>query len=496
MSHRTKEDRARVEAEAQALKNINVSDIDAMIDFAKNIVEKFPFTYFSILKGMKFKKIWDIILENTSFLNDIEEYTPNAATRIYYFINGLKEIHCCSSCGNEIKRNIKATEDSTQNFHCCNQCAQKDPTIIAKGKATKLERHGDPNYNNMEKNKKTCIERYGVEYSWQSEKTKESIKNTMLERHGVDHPMHSDEIKIAMQDRYEEKHGVRFSFQDPNVKQKIVETNRKNLNADYPMQNKDLKKIMISNSAIGHKRKYYENGILNFESVIPLFTVNEYIDAPRYEEFKWKCKKCGNMFYQRLWKYGNEPRCLKCDPLLYSNAYSQEELDLFNYMSSIEESHYECIRESYWNWNLLNNGKQLDIVCLDKTSKEPKLAVEFNGAYWHSIKNTLLGYHLMKTTICESYGVKLIHVFEDEWVNKKDETKLFLKKMLCDEEVLDLSKDIIELDRAKTNKVCIPEGYELVEEIVPSIDKHMFDNETAYMIENCGKLICKKAIRQ
>ena len=40
----------------------------------------------------------------------------------------------------------------------------QDENIKNKSKETKRNKYGDENYNNPEKNKKTCVERYGVEY--------------------------------------------------------------------------------------------------------------------------------------------------------------------------------------------------------------------------------------------------------------------------------------------------------------------------------------------
>ncbi|ULA51725.1 hypothetical protein RPN226_gp158 [Escherichia phage vB_EcoM-RPN226] len=61
---------------------------------------------------------------------------------------------------------------------------------------------------------------------------------------------------------------------------------------------------------------------------------------------------------------------------------------------------------------------------LDIYVPEKKLAIEFNGLYWHSsgskeqdiIKNN----HLKKTEMCEAQGIHLLHIFENEWV---DDTK-------------------------------------------------------------------------
>ena len=50
-----------------------------------------------------------------------------------------------------------------------------------------------------------------------------------------------------------------------------------------------------------------------------------------------------------------------------------------------------------------------------------KLAIEFNGLYWHSeAQGKDKNYHLHKTELAESKGYHLIHIFEDEWMEHKD----------------------------------------------------------------------------
>lgn len=60
-------------------------------------------------------------------------------------------------------------------------------------------------------------------------------------------------------------------------------------------------------------------------------------------------------------------------------------------------------------------GKEIDIYIPDK-----KIAIEYNGLYWHSETFKDKNYHLRKTMDCENQNIKLIHIFEDEWQNKQD----------------------------------------------------------------------------
>jgi hypothetical protein len=58
-----------------------------------------------------------------------------------------------------------------------------------------------------------------------------------------------------------------------------------------------------------------------------------------------------------------------------------------------------------------------------------KIAFEFDGLYWHSELYKPSNYHLNKTELCEEKGIKLIHVFEDEWMFKKDIVKSRIKNL-------------------------------------------------------------------
>lgn len=62
---------------------------------------------------------------------------------------------------------------------------------------------------------------------------------------------------------------------------------------------------------------------------------------------------------------------------------------------------------------------------------EKKLAIEFDGLYWHC--DEVLSrrhYHLMKTESCEKQGIQLVHIFENEWMHSREIVKSCLKDLL------------------------------------------------------------------
>lgn len=73
---------------------------------------------------------------------------------------------------------------------------------------------------------------------------------------------------------------------------------------------------------------------------------------------------------------------------------------------------------------------------LDIYIPDLNIAIEYNGLYWHSESSgkKMKDYHLTKTTRCEEKGIRLIHIFEDEWVNKQDIVKSKLRSLLKKQE--------------------------------------------------------------
>lgn len=62
------------------------------------------------------------------------------------------------------------------------------------------------------------------------------------------------------------------------------------------------------------------------------------------------------------------------------------------------------------------NGREIDIFLPDY-----KLGIEFDGLKWHTEEfGKGKEYHLSKTEECRKQGIRLIHIFEDDWNNRKE----------------------------------------------------------------------------
>lgn len=83
-------------------------------------------------------------------------------------------------------------------------------------------------------------------------------------------------------------------------------------------------------------------------------------------------------------------------------------------------------------FNVIRNNKEiLDGKEIDIYIPERKAAIEYDGLIWHSGKfGKSKDYHLMKTQLCEEKGIRLIHIFEDEWLNRRKAVEFRLKRIL------------------------------------------------------------------
>lgn len=99
---------------------------------------------------------------------------------------------------------------------------------------------------------------------------------------------------------------------------------------------------------------------------------------------------------------------------------SQPEKDL---LATIQEFYSGEILTSQ---RVLPNNREIDIYLPSEN-----LGIEFNGLYWHSeASGKHKNYHLQKTQEAAKLGIRLIHIFENEWEYKKDIVISRLKNLL------------------------------------------------------------------
>lgn len=133
--------------------------------------------------------------------------------------------------------------------------------------------------------------------------------------------------------------------------------------------------------------------------------------------------------------------------------------------SLAEKEVLNFVRENTALEVLSNTRSVISPYELDIYIPDLNLAIEFNGLYWHSEKHKSSDYHIKKFNMCASKGVRLVQIWEDEWINKSDLCRSFLKSLI--------SQPI----RAYARKLIIKEVP--LEEQRTFLNKHHFQGYTA-----------------
>lgn len=161
------------------------------------------------------------------------------------------------------------------------------------------------------------------------------------------------------------------------------------------------KEIFINNALQIHGDKY------DYSKV-------EYINSLKDVEII--CPKHGSFWQTPSVHINDKCGCPECAKEL---TVSKDEKELQDFIKDM------CNEVECNTRNILNENKELDIYVPDK-----KIAIEFDGLYWHNEKNKPDDYHLNKTKQCNEKGIQLIHIFEDEWINKQNIVKSRIKNIL------------------------------------------------------------------
>ena len=306
--------------------------------------------------------------------------------------------------------------------------------------------------SSKETSKKTCMEIYNVLYPGQAEITKQHIAETNMRDRGckssLSDPITQEKIRITCNI----EHGGNSSMSNPNVRAKAKKTIKDTYNVDNPGQYEPFKKKGIQTSLKEYgtrspnqnedvknrkketsrknngcdwalsspkvRQKINETKLKNFietkfHALLEYISL-ELLDGPYQHSkhyHKWKCDKC-NCEFTKMWNSIQQGDiCPNCNQREVGSSLAETEIREFI-------SKYETIDVK--NRSLIH-PYELDIVIHSK-----KIAIEYCGIYWHSDSFQDDNYHNKKYQMCRDIGYRLITIFEDEWVLKKDLVQLKL----------------------------------------------------------------------
>jgi len=374
----------------------------------KILIKEHPYHFSRILKtndiGL-YKKI-----------DDMFDY-PTFSQKLYDFI--FTQSKSCIICGSKAKY-------IGINKGYSNSCSYKCSGIHRHNKSTESRNCiiCNSEFEIYKKRKKTtcsdiCLKKLNAS-DLVNNKRIESLKRTINEKYGVPHYSKTEKFKETMVSHHQ--NGI-FKYVD--IDKKIKKTKlEKYGDVNYNNQTQS-KKTMLKNYGVDNYSKTKKFKQSHYKKVIDRLPKNiEFIgnfdnyDGVTQYKYEFICLECNNKFMSSL-DNGIIPVCKKCNPPTWNS--SKFEVDILEFLNSfyvgiIITSDRTTIRP-----------KELDIYIPEKN-----LAIECNGNYWHSevTGNKDKKYHLDKTNQCNDKGIRLIHIFEDEWKYKRDIVKSRLHHIL------------------------------------------------------------------
>lgn len=382
-------------------------------------------------------------------LQSTTDYLDKAASiseRAYSILNSMIAKPTCKMCSNKTKF-IRFIEG--YRIYCSTKCAMNDPDNITKINIAFLNKYGTnwglASTEVKEKRKATLFKNYGVTVPAKSKIIIDKHRITVMERYGVDNISKNSVIKQKKEETSFRKYGVSSPSKSIIVQDKIIETSLTKYGTSRPSESTIIREKIQKT----HLTNFY-NSLDSTErlenKVVPLFSKEEYKGV--YHLYKWECIIC-NMIFEDAIDDGSIPKCPNCfKKYLYKSTY---EIVLFDWLNSLN------IGAIYFKNKRLIHPYELDIYI-----PAYSLAIEFNGNYWHCENVSPKCdeyYHINKTNLCKEKGIQLIHIFEDEWVNKQNIVKAIIRRKLKLSQIVSLASCVIKKINNKKANIFIDSNY-------------------------------------
>ena len=266
-------------------------------------------------------------------------------------------------------------------------------------------------------------------------------------------------VKCA-QDKTEKTNNILYNsnrpLQNNTILQKLKKTNKDKYGFETACKNIIIKNKVtdsvneyIKNNRSKHD-EYVQKSVLNRKNK----TINKYgnlnIISLENSTYKIKCEKGhiyninSNVLYHRI-KYSTEI-CTICNPL--NNKVSGYELQLRNY-----------IEEIYNGSKVYNSRNIIYPYELDIYLPKLNLAFEFNGMYWHSLRDK--NYHHNKSKKCKNKGIRLFYIWENQWKTNKKYIKKWIYNIINNISNIEFLDDNMINEYSTISDIHLHKGYKI-----------------------------------
>lgn len=262
--------------------------------------------------------------------------------------------------------------------------------------------------------------------AWDDEKRAKFSKDT--KQRYIDNPDIGSRISSSLKKLYQNNPD---KIEELSIRAKQwAEDNRDRVEEQGRQHSEDLKKRRLY--FIKKAQQDISSDFEDFTKAIHPSQLNNLLngDISAKDIIETKCPSCGKYekhTFNSVWKLtkmkfrtGRPPYCEHCRLQLSSSSFEDE-------IERIILSFYDglCVR---------NSREIISPFELDLYYSEKKIAIEYNGSYWHNESCKPADYHYSKFITCYNSDITLVSIFDRDWVYNKDKVIMYLRSLFNDEE--------------------------------------------------------------
>lgn len=192
----------------------------------------------------------------------------------------------------------------------------------------------------------------------------------------------------------------------------------------------------------------------------------------KYQKLRMRCKTCGAVQLKNIMMLTSTPVCFSCAP-----KESRGQLEVYDFVKSLSPD------------ALLSDRSLIAPQEVDILVPKSRLAVEYNGLYWHSTAVlTDKMYHERKRRSIAAAGHKFLMIFEDEWRDRRHLIEGMLRHRLQQPmEVLDARRLTVERLNSKVSSAFFNSSH--LEGSTPCAVSHG-------LVDGSGRLVAAMSLRR
>lgn len=186
--------------------------------------------------------------------------------------------------------------------YCSHRCVCDSSEVQEQKAKTKLRLYGSATYNNQEKTRKTCRERYGTSNVLACKEIREKSKKTWLKNYGVDNPSKAPEVIRKISETNLKNHGVPWVMQNTEILEKRSNWWKDNFGNSNPFKTLHFKEVAKDTKLEKYGDANFNNRQQASDTMLELYGVTNNSKSPTFHKTATKQYEYKGEMFDSSWE--------------------------------------------------------------------------------------------------------------------------------------------------------------------------------------------------